>query len=98
GDESCERRAYAAAVVEDGEAEVELVVELADGEALAAGLAEQPPRARGERLALELRERLHAAEAAARAADEQDPGQLHVSLLAAVAEEQTPGGLWRPSQ
>ena len=49
-----------------------------DGDPLVADLPEQPPRTLGERLPLEPGERLRRAEAAARAADEQDPGQLAI--------------------
>ena len=57
-----------------GKGRLEPVGELADGQALVAGL-ERPPATVGERLVDEPRERLRRSETARRAADEQNPRQ-----------------------
>ena len=74
-DDAGDRRAHVGAVVEHVERKLEPVRELADRDPLVARLAEQPPRAFRERLAVDERERLRRAEARARAADEQDARQ-----------------------
>jgi hypothetical protein len=76
GHEPGDRSAHLALVVEDFERKDEAVLTLAEREPLRTNLAERSPRTRRERLAVELRERLRRAEAAACPADEQDPGQV----------------------
>ena len=65
------------AVVEHGERQLELVVGLSDRDDLVAGVAQDPPRALGERLAAKRRERLRRAEPLGRAADEQHAGRSY---------------------
>src|SRR5437764_15062939 len=78
GDDACERRADLGPVVEQVERKLEPIRLLPDRDALLAGLAEQAPRALGERLGPELREGLRRAEARAGAPDEQDARQLAI--------------------
>src|SRR5207237_5729536 len=78
GDEARDRRPDLRPVVEQRKRERQRIRLLPHGDALAAGLAEHTPRPRGQRLAVELRQRLRRAEAAARSADEQDPRQLSI--------------------
>src|SRR5262249_36500464 len=67
-------RSNIAAVVEDGEGQLELIVLLAEREPLVAK-GKSLPRGFGQRQAFDPREGLWRAEAAARAADEEDPRQ-----------------------
>ena len=81
-DEPRQRRADVGAVVDQLERQCEPVRMLADGEPVRTSLAEQPPRALGHRLAAAHRNKcLRRAEARARAADEQDPGDLHETTM-----------------
>src|SRR5438034_7182684 len=75
GDDPGERGSEVGSVVEHRERELERVRLLADGDPLVAALAEDPPRALGQGLAVEPGEGLGRAEAGTCAADEQDAGQ-----------------------
>jgi hypothetical protein len=66
--------AHGRAVVDDMEWERQLVLGFSNGETFVADLRERSPCTCGKRLAIQLGERLRGAEAAAGAADEQDPG------------------------
>ena len=78
GHDAGDRRADVGSVVEHREGELDPVRRLADRDPFGARLAEQPPRALGEGLAVEACKRLGRAEARARPADEQDAGQLAI--------------------
>jgi hypothetical protein len=78
GDDAGDRRAHVAAVVDDGERQLERVRGLANCDPLVARLAEHAPRTRGERLAADDRERLRRAEPATRAPDEQHARQASI--------------------
>ena len=83
GDEARDGSAHVGAVVEDRKRERQRVGLLPDGDPLLAGRAQHAPGTLGKRLAPEERQCFRRAEAAARAAHEQNAGQRsmrHCSL------------------
>jgi hypothetical protein len=75
GDEPCKRRPHIRRIVDDMERQLERVGLLADCDSFVADPAERSPGAFREGLTVEFRKGFRGTEAAARAADEQDPGQ-----------------------